>query len=368
MPRHRKRRRSYSRSRDRDRSGSRSRDNRWWKKRLVELQHQIDAMRTTATQRARSTSLPRSESRGDSQVDFTDFEGVDTVADSDSQVVLADVEGASNLTPPPPQVDLEEEVQAILGAAPSEKPLAGPPIHATVVSRWSEILAKGLDHETRVTLMKDHPIPENFSTLKTPALNAVVVNAVSLQVSRRDAKLMQKQEQLASCISAIGTTISSILQEEGGGNRKHLQLLSDAGRLLCDFHHSETVTRQGLITVNLNKDLKETLKDSPSDDFLFGTSLEERLKTAKQLVISSKELMPRAPVKVFRKTTSVLNSSGPARQTKGTRAGPHHSMKTPSRRPQPSQAKRTLPQDHRFRRPQDFQQSRAKTNRNERRR
>nr|CAI5849880.1 unnamed protein product [Callosobruchus analis] len=185
------------------------------------------------------------------------------------------------------------------------------------------------------------------------------MNAVSLQVSRRDTTLVQKQEQLACSITAFGTTISSLLTEEGGSDRRHLQLLSDAGRLLCDFYHSETQTRKGLITINLNKDLKETFKDSPSDDFCFGVSLEERLKNVKELERSNKELRPNTPAKVVRGTTSTLNSTGRIRQSKGIRAGPQHSNKVPFRYPQNPQQKRGIPQVHRIRRSQEYRRSRG---------
>ncbi|CAH1969169.1 unnamed protein product [Acanthoscelides obtectus] len=66
--------------------------------------------------------------------------------------------------------------------------------------------------------------------------------------------------------------------------------LSDAGRLLSDVHHTLSVSRKELAILNLNKEWKETLIDSPVDEWLFGEDLEERLKAAKSLQFSSKQL------------------------------------------------------------------------------
>nr|CAH7731457.1 unnamed protein product [Callosobruchus chinensis] len=41
----------------------------------------------------------------------------------------------------------------------------------------------------------------------------------------------------------FGIVLSLMLQEEGGGNRQYIELLSDAGKLLTDIHHTETVAK-----------------------------------------------------------------------------------------------------------------------------
>lgn len=98
-----------------------------------------------------------------------------------------------------------------------------------------------------------------------------------------------------------------------------MQRLSDAGRLLSDIHHSETVSRRELVTMNLNKDWKDTLSESPMDEWLFGTDLEERLKTAKSLQATSKQLKPtRTPLKKAN-FTKPLNSRSPSKYQQGAK-------------------------------------------------
>lgn len=198
--------------------------------------------------------------------------------------------------------------------------------------RWSEILKNGLG-DTKQDIIKKYSVPANLPLLTVPKLNPEVNVALStqIQVIRRDARLVQKQEQLAAGLSAIGEALSIMLKERGEGNRKCIELLSDAGRLLCDFHHVETITRRDLISINLNKDLKDTLSDAPVDNFLFGETLEERVKAAKNLEKSSFDLKPPKP-KLAKKPFRPLNTKGPSRQSRGARVGQQYE-RAPYQRP-----------------------------------
>lgn len=166
--------------------------------------------------------------------------------------------------------------------------------------------------------------------MKAPELNPEIKAAISSQILKRDDRLALKQQQLGTSISVIAEALSLSLAEEEGGNYQCIKLLSDAGRLLCDIYHSETLTRKDLVSINLNKDIRETLSDGTTGQYLFGESLEERLKTAKSLEKSIQELRPVKP-KVTKKTVQHLNSKGPSRQTRGARGG-YQYKRTPYQR------------------------------------
>lgn len=74
-----------------------------------------------------------------------------------------------------------------------------------------------------------------------------------------------------------------------------IEALSDAGRLLCDVHHTQSQTRRALVTINLNKEFKDTLEKSSIDTWLFGEDLNNKLVEAKALEKSSKELKKSHP-------------------------------------------------------------------------
>ncbi|KAB0790556.1 hypothetical protein PPYR_15028, partial [Photinus pyralis] len=200
--------------------------------------------------------------------------------------------------PQPPIVQSEEakgkslssEVLQILGDEPIIKTVLGPPIYEAVVPRWSNILQNGLSEENIQVLLQKHIIPENFKSLEVPQLNPEVKAALTAQILRRDERLVRKQQFVTASISAISQALTLMLAEEGGGNNVYMQYLSNAGRLLCHLHRLDTMTRKDLISINLNKDLKDTLSAAPTDNFLFGQALEERVKAAKNLEKSSEEL------------------------------------------------------------------------------
>lgn len=147
-----------------------------------------------------------------------------------------------------------------------------------------------MDPEKRLGLLNKYPCPENGLVLCALQLNPVVKEAITEAVQTRDHRLSNLQAQIGSSLSAIGLVITDLLKEEGGANKQHIEKLSDAGRLLSDIHNMETISRRNLVCINLHKDLKETLLDSPIYEWLFGENLDERVKTAKSLQVSSQQL------------------------------------------------------------------------------
>nr|CAH7749579.1 unnamed protein product [Callosobruchus chinensis] len=178
---------------------------------------------------------------------------------------------------------LHPEMLSIIGDEGGSSKDYGPPIQQDLATIWTTIATKGLDPEKRLGLLSKYPCPENGLVLRALKLNPVIKEATTEAVKTRDHRLSNLQAQIGSCLAAIGLVITNLLKEEGGGNKQHIEKLSDAGRLLSDLHNLETISRRNLVSMNLNKDLKETLLDSPIDEWLFGESLDERLKTAKSL-------------------------------------------------------------------------------------
>lgn len=241
---------------------------------------------------------------------------------------------------------LGDDLLQILGTEPEQNTKTGPPLHTAIASRWSALIKNGLDSVTKEEILKKYQVPENLSDLDIPQLNPEVSAAISAQVARRDERLIQKQNQLNSTISAIGQAISFLLVKEGEG-QKCIELLSDAGRLLCDLSHSETTIRRDLISINLNKDLKQTLSGAPVDKYLFGVTLEERLKTAKNLEKSSLDLKPTKP-QTTKKHLQPLNSKRPIRTAKGARIGTQY-RSSPYQRPTATPYR----DPHQFKKPQE---------------
>nr|CAH7741145.1 unnamed protein product [Callosobruchus chinensis] len=85
-------------------------------------------------------------------------------------------------------------------------------------------------------LLGKYTPPKNCPLIKGPHLNPEVKTAISEAVYKRDQRLRTLQHQIGAGLTCIGTVLSLVLQEEGGGNRRYIELLSDAGKLLADIH------------------------------------------------------------------------------------------------------------------------------------
>nr|CAI5859641.1 unnamed protein product [Callosobruchus analis] len=145
----------------------------------------------------------------------------------------------------------------------------------TLAACWTRILSSGLAVETTENIIKKCIPPENCRELRPPLINPEVKRASPENSVRRDARIAQLQQQIGAVT---------------GANREYIKFLNDIGRLLCDVYYNGSVSRRELLCLNLNKDFKEALKDSPIEKWLFGSNLVTILKTAKELEKSTEQL------------------------------------------------------------------------------
>ncbi|CAH1963720.1 unnamed protein product [Acanthoscelides obtectus] len=226
---------------------------------------------------------------------------------------------------------LSEDVIDILGKKDTSPEPLGPKIHEDLLLRWEKILKTGLSDDDRKSLLSKLPPPENFTTLSAPLLNPVVQKAISPSNLLRDERLTKLQSLVAASLSGIGQVCSLLLSEEGGGDRRYIELLNNAGRMLADLWHSQNITRRELISINLSKEFQEATKDIPLDTFLFGQNLDERMKATKSSEEYRKILKAKPPKTItktryqaptssqrFPATTRSLNHRAPSRYQQGT--------------------------------------------------
>lgn len=110
---------------------------------------------------------------------------------------------------------------------------------------------------------------------------------------------MDKQKKIMACLAVKGSSIVNIIninkRDTGNPVLAPAQIalvkkLSKAAQLLAERQRDETLTRRSLILVTLNGPQKETLESSTVDEWFFGQKLNERLKVAKTIERSSKNL------------------------------------------------------------------------------
>ncbi|XP_026320713.1 atrial natriuretic peptide receptor 1-like [Hyposmocoma kahamanoa] len=91
-----------------------------------------------------------------------------------------------------------------------------------------------------------------------------------------------KQKQTSSTIFALDEAITRLFSQRTRDNTM-LKLLMDAARIVCDCQYKESLTRRGFILSGVKKEMKEQMKDTKIDKFLFGKNLSETLKAAKAI-------------------------------------------------------------------------------------
>lgn len=215
----------------------------------------------------------------------------------------------------------------------TKKDVLGGPLQADLADRWLSVMRNGLSEEEKLSLINKYPPPSNCQLLRAPKLNPLASAAISESVTRRDKRLQALQMQIGASLSAIGLVLTSILKEEGEGERirQYIQPLSAAGRLLADIHHAETMSRRELAAYNLNKGFKDTLTEAPIDEWLFGADLEERVKATKDMERASLQLKIPKANQTRKPITKNLNFRGPSQTTfKGVgQSGHRQQTKTP---------------------------------------
>nr|CAH7752371.1 unnamed protein product [Callosobruchus chinensis] len=196
-------------------------------------------------------------------------------------------------------------ITSILGEDEIPEKCFSGPILEELVPRYEKVLLGGMKDETRVELIKKYLPPENMKAIVPPKINPEVKVAVQENAIQRDNRLSKTQEQLAAVISALVQFTSDLAKKGGEENLGYIATSNDALRLLCDVFHHESVSRRELLLLNVNKDLKETLKNTAISELLFGTELETTIEAAKKLEKSGEQLK----VKTSRTPSSTLAST-----------------------------------------------------------
>ncbi|PZC75670.1 hypothetical protein B5X24_HaOG205776 [Helicoverpa armigera] len=187
------------------------------------------------------------------------------------------------------QPDLDETVLQILGTDPLTTTSFGKDIQKDLATRYEHKATSGLTKELRKELLESHLPPANCKLIDAPSLNPEIKAAVTDVIVKRDKAMQAKQKQLGSAIACLSEAITILLSKETK-DPNILKLLVDAGRILCDCQHNDSITRRNFILAVLKKELKDQMQLTKIDNLLFGQELADTLKTAKAINRSGAEL------------------------------------------------------------------------------
>ncbi|XP_023310878.1 uncharacterized protein LOC111691781 isoform X2 [Anoplophora glabripennis] len=148
---------------------------------------------------------------------------------------------------------LDEEVLKCLGEDPENAKTEKVELHKALSPRWQHMLTKGISKDNKLELLAKYPVPSNCGGLQTPTLNPEIAQAVSDISLKKDKYQVIMQSQLGAGITAL-------------------------------------VQRKSFLTPQLNPLAMNIAKTSSIDIQLFGADFGERLKAAKEIEKSSKDL------------------------------------------------------------------------------
>ncbi|KAL0869904.1 hypothetical protein ABMA27_006103 [Loxostege sticticalis] len=232
---------------------------------------------------------------------------------------------------------LDPDILQLLGEDPTNQRNYGDSLHKDIASRWTHILVNGLSKETQMELMKCYLPPENCPSMKAPKLNLEIKAALSDVNIKKDLYSQSKQNQLASSLAAIGRALNWALSSNNTVPQDIIKSLSDAGRLVCDSHYKESLSRRYAALTTLNKSIKDTVKNTNIDEHLFGSALSEHIKTSKAInktgfEIKQKNQRPQYRTLPAIQSRGALNSRGaPPRVTAAVEPRPTPAPRRPPR-------------------------------------
>ncbi|XP_028177085.1 uncharacterized protein LOC114364927 [Ostrinia furnacalis] len=205
---------------------------------------------------------------------------------------------------------LDPEILQLLGEDPTCQKNHGENLHKDIAPRWAHILANGLSKEIQLDLIKCYLPPENCPNMRAPKLNLEIKAALLETNIKKDLYSQSKQNQLASSLSAIGRVLNWALASNSTVPQDIIKALSDAGRLICDSHYKESQSRRYAALSTLNKDIRDTVKNTTIDEHLFGSALSDHIKSSKAISKTGSEIKQKIQRPTYRAPTTTTQPRG----------------------------------------------------------
>lgn len=207
------------------------------------------------------------------------------------------------------EAPIDENTLQILGVDPSVVESREVKFHSNPESRWKSWITTGLKKEERNSLLDKYP-RTGTCPIEAPALNPELQAPLNDTSIKRDKHFIDSQKIVGSAMSALGSAITLVLneKEEMIDKMKLLELMCDAGKLLSDLHHKESVARRVYILPGLDKSVRTVMEKIETDSFLFGKDLAEKLRLAKSVEKVGLGLKPTEAPKAPKTPLRVQNS------------------------------------------------------------
>lgn len=136
----------------------------------------------------------------------------------------------------PGEVGLGPEVLKILGADPSKPKNTGIILQEELEARWGYWLSTHLSKEDMDKLLNQYPRESKKCLFEAPKLNPEIAAMSTPALIERDQKFVAAQNTVGSALIALGSAISSLLNDEEIDKLELLRRLWDSGKLMTQSH------------------------------------------------------------------------------------------------------------------------------------
>lgn len=130
-------------------------------------------------------------------------------------------------------------------------------------------------------------MPKHCKLVDAPLLKPDIKAAMTDALIKRDKTIETKQ---GAAISCVGEALSRIFNQNNK-DTSVVKLLIEAGRIMCDKQHIDSMSRRSYICSGIKKEIKNHLYETNIDKYVFGERLSDIMKSAKALWL----LVSRAP-------------------------------------------------------------------------
>lgn len=124
---------------------------------------------------------------------------------------------------------------------------------------------------------------------------------------KKDSFLSELQAVLGKGLTALGNTLSNLIQENNPDEEPNpnLTILAEAGKLLCQVHHTISNHRKFQLYPRFNTKIQKVAAAQVIDASLFGEDFAEKCKNIKTFESTAKELQkPGSSSKNFKRPAS----------------------------------------------------------------
>lgn len=213
----------------------------------------------------------------------------------------------------------------------------GEAINSELSLRWTRILGEGLGKEAKESLVNKYPTPSNFPGAVAPVMNPEILASVSELTVKRDKRIIIRQNMTGKLMTCLGRSLTGLLKGDFS-SKLLIEQINDAAKLAAEIHFQDSSSRRFFALSGSNQTVKEAVKDSKPDKFLFGLDCAEKIRAAQAIKKSSFQIKnsettsAKAPLKAPPVAKKQGNWRRPPQQQFHQRGrGGHHAQ--PSRRP-----------------------------------